>query len=172
MPSAVVNQMRSLKSMLPHFSLGRLLFYTYLAPLAVAVGVANWKHRDRDWYWLPDRILGNQLDDLLSVLLPVSGVALLFIFVTIWRRSPRQITVVLFLVVTAIAFPIFFLTEYFSDKIRRQQAVVGLMLMLSTAALVEVRIFGLSTQHLRTAIAAILVAFTYWFFIVAVLRSV
>ena len=156
--------MRYAHLVLPSGSLIRLLFLASTVAMVIVVVGAHWSGNERTWFELPAVILGVRLVEMLvPILLVASCLSLLFVVVCVWRVSPRPITVILFFATAAFGVGILFCAPHVSAVYRREQPVVGLMLLFSIAAAVEVRIWRLKEQHFVTAMATFLIGVTFWF---------
>jgi hypothetical protein len=143
-------------------SLRQLLFFTSTIVLGILIIVAHWGGKELGWFLLPDTVIGLwRFGSMIGIFLLVICLGWALALVHVWVVAPRSITVILFLAAAFVGVGILLYDPV--HAYRREQPVVGLMLLFSIAAGAEVGIRRLNALHIVTALAILLVTIAFWF---------
>jgi hypothetical protein len=133
----------------------------------------HWYCGECRWFEIPDRVCGLRcLEILLPWLLVAALIALPLCAFRIWRIAPRPITAILFLITVAIGLVILVVSPYISLMYRREQPVVGLMLLFSMCTTVEVYLWNPRDEHIITALTTVPIVCAFWVLILALMGAV
>jgi hypothetical protein len=152
-------------------SLRQLLFFTSTIVLGILIVAAHWGGKELSWFldWFPipgNLIRVSQFGSMIGLFILVIFVGWAFSLVHVLVVPPRPITAMMFLATAVVGVGIAIGSDCVTTLYRREQPVVGLMLLFAIAVVAEVYIRKLSNRHFVTALAGLLVAIAFWFTVI------